>query len=52
MEQLSAQTRIVDGAIRSVMDRLRAEHGETEIDTGIADQWEFRMHYGLSLIHI
>ena len=46
MEQLSAQTRIVDGAIRSVMDRLRAEHGETEIDTGIADQWEFRMHYG------
>ncbi|OWK19132.1 hypothetical protein AJ88_48920 [Mesorhizobium amorphae CCBAU 01583] len=46
MEQLSAQTRIVDGAIRPVMDRLRAEHGETEIDTGIADQWEFRMHYG------
>ena len=29
-----------------VMDKLRAEHGEFEIDTGVADQWEFRTHYG------
>ncbi|TGQ33215.1 MULTISPECIES: siderophore-interacting protein [unclassified Mesorhizobium] len=46
MDQLSAQTRIRDAAIKSVMDRLRAEHCEFEIDTGVADQWEFRTHYG------
>jgi NADPH-dependent ferric siderophore reductase len=46
MDQLSAQTRISDEAIRSVMDRLRAEHGEFEIDTGIANRWELRLHYG------
>ncbi|MER8373886.1 siderophore-interacting protein [Mesorhizobium sp. M1406] len=46
MDQLSAQTRIRDEAIRSAMDRLRAEHGEFEIDTGVADQWELRLHYG------
>ncbi|RVD64316.1 MULTISPECIES: siderophore-interacting protein [unclassified Mesorhizobium] len=46
MDQLSAQTRISDAAIRSVMDRLRAEHSEFEIDTGVADQWELRLYYG------
>ncbi|MES0096674.1 siderophore-interacting protein [Mesorhizobium sp. M0019] len=46
MEQLSAQTRISGAAIRLVMDRLRAEHGESEIDTGLADHWEFHTHYG------
>lgn len=46
MDQLSAQTRIRDDAIRSMMDTLRAEHGEFEIASGVADQWEFRMHYG------
>ncbi|RJT39376.1 siderophore-interacting protein [Mesorhizobium waimense] len=46
MEQLSAQTHIRNDAIRPVMDKLRAEHSDFEIDTGIADQWEFRMHYG------
>ncbi|UVK40887.1 siderophore-interacting protein [Mesorhizobium sp. AR10] len=46
MDQLSAQTRISDDAIRLVMDKLRAEHGEFEIDSGVADQWEFRTHYG------
>ncbi|MER9019846.1 hypothetical protein [Mesorhizobium sp. M0898] len=43
---MSAKTRISGAAIRSVMDRLRAEHGESEIDTGLADHWEFRTHYG------
>ena len=46
MDQLTAKARIVDDAIRTVMDRLRAEHGEYEIETGAADRWEFRMHYG------
>lgn len=46
MDQLSAQTRISDEAIRSAMDRLRAEHGEFEIETGVADRWELRLHYG------
>ncbi|RWC48023.1 MAG: siderophore-interacting protein [Mesorhizobium sp.] len=46
MDQLSAQTRISDAAIRSVMDRLRAEHSEFAIDTGVADQWELRLYYG------
>ncbi|MFD1985634.1 siderophore-interacting protein [Mesorhizobium newzealandense] len=46
MDQLSAQTRISDDAIRSVMDRLRAEHSEYEIDTGIANRWELRLYCG------
>ncbi|MBZ9766279.1 MULTISPECIES: siderophore-interacting protein [unclassified Mesorhizobium] len=46
MKLLSAQTRIQNDNIRAVMDRLRAEHGDYESDTGVAGQWEFRMHYG------
>jgi NADPH-dependent ferric siderophore reductase len=46
MDQLSAETRIEHDAIRSVMDRLRAEHSEYEVETGIEDRWEFRTHYG------
>ncbi len=46
MDQLSAQTLIRNAAIRPVMDRLRAEHSDYEIATGMADQWEFRMYYG------
>ncbi|WFP78585.1 siderophore-interacting protein [Mesorhizobium sp. WSM4906] len=46
MVQLSAQTHIRNDAIRAVMDRLRAEHGDCEIDGGVADQWELRMDYG------
>ena len=46
MDQLSAQTSIRGDAILPVMDKLRAEHGDCEIDTGIVGQWEFRMHYG------
>jgi NADPH-dependent ferric siderophore reductase len=46
MDQLSAETRIEHETIRSVMDRLRAEHSDFEIETGIDGQWEFRTHYG------
>lgn len=46
MHQVSAETRINDEAIRPVMDKLRAEHRDYEIDTGLADVWEFRTHYG------
>jgi NADPH-dependent ferric siderophore reductase len=46
MGQLSAETRIKDPDIRSVMDKLRAEHSDYEVDTGIDGQWEFRTHYG------
>ncbi|WP_027056941.1 siderophore-interacting protein [Mesorhizobium erdmanii] len=46
MDQLSAQTRISDEAIRSAIERLRAEHGEFEIETGAADRWELRLYYG------
>jgi NADPH-dependent ferric siderophore reductase len=46
MGQLSAETRISDSDIRSVMDKLRAEHIDYEVDTGIDGQWEFRTHYG------
>ncbi|WP_292578417.1 siderophore-interacting protein, partial [Mesorhizobium sp.] len=46
MKLLSAQTRIQNDDIRAVMDRLRAEHSDHEIDTGDAGRWEFRMHYG------
>lgn len=46
MDQLSAQTRIRDAAIKAAMDRLRAEHDEFEIETGFADRWELRLHYG------
>ena len=46
MDQLSAQTRISDAAIRSAIERLRVEHGECEIETGVADRWELRMYYG------
>ena len=46
MDQLSAQTRISDKATRSAMERLRAEHVEFEVDTGAADRWELRLHYG------
>ena len=46
MDQLSAQTRISDEAIRSAIEHLRAEHGEFEIATGVADRWELRLYYG------
>ncbi|MET3592163.1 MULTISPECIES: siderophore-interacting protein [Mesorhizobium] len=46
MDRLSAQADIRNNAIRAVMDSLRAEHRDCEIDTGIAGQWEFHMHYG------
>ncbi|TPL60071.1 siderophore-interacting protein [Mesorhizobium sp. B2-4-2] len=46
MDQLRAQTRISDAAIRSVMDRLRTEHSEFEVETGVADRWELRLYYG------
>ncbi|TIV27475.1 MAG: siderophore-interacting protein, partial [Mesorhizobium sp.] len=46
MKLLNAQTRIQNDDIRVVMDRLRAEHSDYEIDTGDAGRWEFRMHYG------
>lgn len=46
MDQLSAQTRISDEATRSAIERLRAEHGEFEIETGVAHRWELRLHYG------
>ncbi|RRH92903.1 siderophore-interacting protein [Mesorhizobium tamadayense] len=46
MVQLSAQTLIRNDATRAVMDRLRAEHSDCEIDSGTTDQWELRMHYG------
>jgi NADPH-dependent ferric siderophore reductase len=46
MGQLSAVTRIDYPGIRSVMDKLRAEHSDYEVDTGIDGQWEFRTHYG------
>jgi NADPH-dependent ferric siderophore reductase len=46
MDQLSAETRIEDDDIRSVMEKLRAEHSDFEIDTGIDGEWEFRTHYG------
>lgn len=46
MSQLQAQTQISDPAIRAVMDRLREEHGEDEIATGIENQWEFHTYYG------
>ena len=46
MSQLSAQTHISDNTILPVMDRLRAENSEHEIETGSADRWEFRMYYG------
>lgn len=45
-DQLSAQTDIEHDTIRPVMEKLRAEHSEYEIETGIDDQWEFRTHYG------
>lgn len=47
MVQLSAQTHIRNDAIRAVMDRLRAEHSDCEVDRGATDQWQLRMHYGL-----
>ncbi|RWA69898.1 siderophore-interacting protein [Mesorhizobium sp.] len=46
MDRLSAQADIRNDAIFAVMDSLRAEHRDCEIDTGVAGQWEFRMHYG------
>ncbi|WP_027058454.1 siderophore-interacting protein [Mesorhizobium loti] len=46
MDQLSAQTRISDEAIRSAIERLRDEHGECEIETDAADRWELRLYYG------
>lgn len=46
MGQLSASAHIRDNSIRPVMDRLRAEHSEHEIETGSNERWEFRMHYG------
>ncbi len=46
MDQLSAETRIEDDNIRSVMEKLRAEHRDFEIDTGMEGQWEFHTHYG------
>lgn len=46
MDQLSAQTRISDEAMRSAIEYLRTEHGEFEIETGAADRWELRLYYG------
>jgi hypothetical protein len=46
MRQMSAETQIRDDAIRPVLEKLRAEHSDYEIDTGLADLWEFRTHYG------
>ena len=46
MRQMSAETHIRDDAIRPVLEKLRAEHSDYEIDTGLADLWEFRTHYG------
>ena len=46
MSRLSAETRIENDAILSVMEKLRAEHSDYEIDTGSEGQWEFRTHYG------
>jgi NADPH-dependent ferric siderophore reductase len=46
MSRLSAETRIENDAILSVMEKLRAEHSDYEIDTGREGQWEFRTHYG------
>src|SRR5919108_1762761 len=52
MDLLSAESRIENDAIRSVMEKLRAEHSEYEIHTGTEDQWEFRMHYGSASISL
>jgi NADPH-dependent ferric siderophore reductase len=46
MGQLSAETRIENDVIRLVMEKLRAEHRDYEVDTGVEGQWEFHMHYG------
>lgn len=46
MSRLSAETRIENDAILSVMRKLRAEHRDYEIDTGREGQWEFCTHYG------
>ncbi|RWM30885.1 siderophore-interacting protein [Mesorhizobium sp.] len=46
MVQLSAQTHIRNDAIRPVMEKLRAEHSDCAIDSGITDRWELCMHYG------
>lgn len=44
--QLSAQTRIEHETIRAVMERLRFEHRDHEVATGLADRWRFETHYG------
>ncbi|WP_119389344.1 siderophore-interacting protein [Taklimakanibacter lacteus] len=46
MRQMSAETHIHDDAIRPVIEKLRIEHRDYEIDTGVTDKWEFRTHYG------
>lgn len=46
MRKVSAETHIYDDAIRPVLEKLRVEHRDYEIDTGVADLWEFRTHYG------
>lgn len=46
MSRLSAETRIENDAILSVMERLRADHGDYEVETGRRGQWEFHTHYG------
>ncbi|MBN9217235.1 MAG: siderophore-interacting protein [Mesorhizobium sp.] len=46
MDQLSAQTRISDAAVRSAIEHLRAEHGEYEMPANTADQWELHLYYG------
>ena len=46
MAQLSAETRIENEAIRSMMERLSADHKDYEIETGRDDRWEFDTYYG------
>jgi NADPH-dependent ferric siderophore reductase len=46
MKQLSAEARVENDAIMSVMEKLRDEHAEFQVDTGVEGQLEFRTHYG------
>jgi NADPH-dependent ferric siderophore reductase len=46
MPQLTAETHIAHHTIGSVMQKLRDEHGDHAVDTGVDGQWHFQMHYG------